>query len=158
MGLTMRASIAILIGAIILCAQAQEDLPTFRCPEDNGFFPDPEQCDLYYECIDNIPEAKLCPDGLLFEDGNPNQEKCDYPFNVECGDREYVEEPEVCYKFYNCVYGKPHELPCATTLIFDEAQGTCVRPEQGSVYAKKCAVKEVKEDIEGFFCPEEDVL
>ena len=62
----------------------------FRCPEDNGFFPDPEQCDLYYECIDNIPEAKLCPDGLLFEDGNPNQEKCDYPFNVECGDREYV--------------------------------------------------------------------
>merc|ERR1712079_927973 len=65
--LTMRASIAILIGAIILCAQAQEDLPTFRCPEDNGFFPDPEQCDLYYECIDNIPEAKLCPDGLLFE-------------------------------------------------------------------------------------------
>merc|ERR1711997_599627 len=81
--LTMRASIAILIGAIILCAQAQEDLPNFRCPEDNGFFPDPEQCDLYYECIDNIPEAKLCPDGLLFEDGNPNQEKCDYPFNVE---------------------------------------------------------------------------
>ena len=33
------------------------------------------------------------------------------------------------------------ELPCATSLIFDEAQGTCVRPEQGSVYAKKCEVK-----------------
>ena len=31
------------------------------------YFTDPEQCDLYYECIDNIPEAKLCPDGLLFE-------------------------------------------------------------------------------------------
>ena len=62
----------------------------FNCPENNGFFPDPEQCDLYYECIDNVPEAKLCPDGLLFEDGNPNQEKCDYPFNVECGSREYV--------------------------------------------------------------------
>ena len=65
-------------------------LAPFRCPESNGFFPDPEQCDLYYECIDNVPEAKLCPDGLLFEDGNPNQEKCDYPFNVECNDREYV--------------------------------------------------------------------
>jgi len=47
--------------------------PDFKCPETNGFFPDPEQCDLYYECVDNIPEAKLCPDGLLFEDGNPNQ-------------------------------------------------------------------------------------
>ena len=43
-------------------------------------------------------------------------------------------------RFYNCVYGKPHELPCATGLIFDEAQGTCVRPEQGSEYAKKCEV------------------
>ena len=62
----------------------------FNCPENNGFFPDPEQCDLYYECIEGVPEAKLCPDGLLFEDGNPNQEKCDYPFNVECGVREYV--------------------------------------------------------------------
>jgi hypothetical protein len=37
-----------------------------------------------------VPEAKLCPDGLLFEDGNPNQEKCDYPFNVNCGTREFV--------------------------------------------------------------------
>ena len=42
--------------------------------------------------MDNIAEAKLCPDGLLFEDGNPNQEKCDYPFNVNCGSREFVRE------------------------------------------------------------------
>jgi hypothetical protein len=25
----------------------------FKCPEKNGFFHDPEQCDLYYECIEN---------------------------------------------------------------------------------------------------------
>ncbi len=62
----------------------------FDCPEPNGFFADPEQCDLYYECVDNLPEAKLCPDGLLFEDGNPNHENCDYPFNVNCGAREFV--------------------------------------------------------------------
>ena len=64
----------------------------FNCPEKNGFFPDAEQCDLYYECVDNIPEPKLCPDGLLFESGNPNYEKCDYPFNIDCGDREFVRE------------------------------------------------------------------
>ena len=51
------------------------------------------------------------------------------------------EDDNVCDKFYNCVYGKPHELPCATSLIFDEAQGTCVRPEQASAYAKKCEIK-----------------
>lgn len=78
-------------------------LAPFRCPESNGFFPDPEQCDLYYECIDNVPEAKLCPDGLLFEDGNPNQEKCDYPFNVECNDREYVRKS--C-AFHNSTFDK----------------------------------------------------
>merc|ERR1712241_1475401 len=144
---------------LALVSRAQENEKSkvaFRCPEKNGYFADPEQCDLYYECIDSIPEAKLCPDGLLFEAENPNLEKCDYPFNVDCGAREFVQEPDktsdplcyrangffnhedpaVCDKFYNCVYGKPHELPCATGLIFDEAQGTCVRPEQGSEYAK----------------------
>ena len=62
----------------------------FRCPEPNGFFPDPEQCDKYYECVGEVPEEKFCPDGLLFEASNPNNELCDYPFNVDCGAREYV--------------------------------------------------------------------
>jgi len=166
---------------LALVSRAQENDKSkvaFRCPEKNGYFADPEQCDLYYECIDSIPEAKLCPDGLLFEAENPNLEKCDYPFNVDCGAREFVQEPDktsdplcyrangffnhedpaVCDKFYNCVYGKPHELPCATGLIFDEAQGTCVRPEQGSEYAKKCEVDNTPQGIDGFFCPEEEVL
>merc|ERR1712032_1367937 len=53
--------------------------PPFLCPESNGFFPDPEQCDKYYECVGEIPEEKFCPDGLLFEASNPNNELCDYP-------------------------------------------------------------------------------
>ena len=64
--------------------------PPFRCPEKNGFFPDLEQCDKYYECVAEIPEEKFCPDGLLFDATDPNSELCDYPFNVDCGDREYV--------------------------------------------------------------------
>merc|ERR1712012_522198 len=120
------------------------------CPEPNGFFPDPEQCDKYYECVGEIPEEKFCPDGLLFEASNPNNELCNYPFNVDCGAREYVQEPEpgldarcyrangffnhedpnVCNKYYNCVHGYPHIYDCPPPLIFDEAQGTCVREEQ----------------------------
>jgi hypothetical protein len=41
-------------------------------------------------------------DGLLFEDGNPNVEKCDYPFNVNCGTREFVRKlksPELTIGF-----------------------------------------------------------
>lgn len=146
----------------------------FRCPENNGFFADPEQCDLYYECVDNVAEVKLCPDGLLFADGNPNVELCDYPFNVDCGQREFVQEPEtgidsrcarangyfnhesetVCDKFYNCVNGMAYELPCAGGLVFDERQGTCVRKEQASKYAKVCPTPTVKANIEGFSCPD----
>ena len=42
------------------------------------------------------------------------------------------------YRFYNCVNGVAYELPCATSLVFDEAEGTCVRREQASDFAKKC--------------------
>lgn len=37
--------------------------------------------------LDNVPEKKLCEDGLLFDTSNPNLEKCDLPFSVDCGDR-----------------------------------------------------------------------
>ena len=59
----------------------------FRCPEPKGFFPDPEQCDLYYACVDGQPEEKLCKDGLVFRDDNPKKELCDIPANVPCGVR-----------------------------------------------------------------------
>ena len=58
--------------------------------EKNGFFPDDEQCDLYYECVDGVATPNLCPDGLMFDDTNNIEAKCDYPFNVDCGTREYV--------------------------------------------------------------------
>ncbi len=54
--------------------------------------------------------------------------------------------------------GVAYELPCATGLVFDEAQGTCVREEQASQFAKKCEKKAEKEDIEGFTCPDEETL
>ena len=77
--------------------------PPFLCPESNGFFPDPEQCDKYYECVGEVPEEKFCPDGLLFEASNPNNELCDYPFNVDCGAREYVRKlpkKNIAHKYF----------------------------------------------------------
>ena len=44
-------------------------------------------------------------------------------------------------RFYNCVNGVAYGLPCATSLIFDEAEGTCVRREQASEFAKVCPEK-----------------
>lgn len=59
----------------------------YKCPERTGYFPDPDQCDLYYECSKGNYEVKLCPDGLVFDDSDPNRERCDIPANIDCGDR-----------------------------------------------------------------------
>lgn len=58
-----------------------------QCPEPNGYFPDAEQCDKYYDCRDNKITEKLCPDGLVFNDFSPQHEKCDLPFGIDCSKR-----------------------------------------------------------------------
>ncbi|KAG6438545.1 hypothetical protein O3G_MSEX000056, partial [Manduca sexta] len=59
---------------------------TNSCPED-GFFADAEQCDKYYECRNGEIIEKLCPDGMVFNDYDPLDEKCDLPFNLDCSQR-----------------------------------------------------------------------
>lgn len=59
----------------------------FKCPQKTGYFPDAVQCDLYYQCSKGNFEEKLCPDGLVFDDTDPNHERCDIPANIDCGDR-----------------------------------------------------------------------
>jgi hypothetical protein len=147
----------------------------FKCPEKNGFFADPEQCDLYYICEDNVARAQLCPDGLLFDDTIRNREKCVLPHNVDCGNREFQQEPQagidprcerangifdhedpaVCSKFYTCDNGTAFEMPCAAPLVFDSTIGSCVRDEQKSDKAKRCDGSKSGElkTIEGFTCP-----
>ena len=51
----------------------------------------------------------------------------------------------------------PYELPCATSLIFDEAQGTCVREDQASEFARKCTYS-MKKGIDGFICPDKETI
>lgn len=64
-----------------------DDGTTDQCPEPNGYFADAEQCDKYYSCRDGEIEEKLCPDGMVFNDFSPEQEKCDLPYNLDCSQR-----------------------------------------------------------------------
>lgn len=59
----------------------------FKCPPKDGQYEDPVQCDMYYECVDGQAVQKLCPDGLVFDPTIRKINKCDQPFNVDCGDR-----------------------------------------------------------------------
>merc|ERR1712088_659346 len=134
---TMQQPALALSLALASCAFAQDTAgPPFRCPEKNGFFADPEQCDKYYECVAEIPEEKCC--------------RANGSFNHE--------DPTVCTKYYNCVHGYPHAYDCPTPLVFDEAQGTCVREEQSSSFARKCEKSEVKPNVEGFECPDGETI
>ena len=68
---------------------------SFQCPEPNGLFPDPEQCDLYYVCEDNVATPELCEDGLLFDTSRRNKESCKLPHGVDCGKREFVQGKKI---------------------------------------------------------------
>merc|ERR1711874_662154 len=114
-----------------------DEAPFFECPEPNGKFRDNEQCDLFYICRKTIATIEYCPEGLLFDDTIPNHEKCVLPHNVDCGSREFVQEPSpdrdekcekangvfnhpdesVCDKYIQCDNGRAFEFPCPNPLI-----------------------------------------
>eukprot|EP00096_Caligus_rogercresseyi_P001918 TRINITY_DN133_c0_g1_i8.p1 TRINITY_DN133_c0_g1~~TRINITY_DN133_c0_g1_i8.p1 ORF type:complete len:256 (-),score=69.56 TRINITY_DN133_c0_g1_i8:212-979(-) len=168
--------IALLFAAVGLSV-AQE----YNCPEPNGIFADAEQCDLYYVCKKGIAKTELCADGLLFDDSIRNREKCVLPHGVNCGAREFVQEPilgidkeceranglfdhldpAVCDKFVTCSNGTGHELPCTHPLVFDAGIGSCVRKANRSPDAKICDEAEAQGSlitVEGFTCPGKEVI
>ncbi|XP_038209139.1 protein obstructor-E [Zerene cesonia] len=138
---------------------------TSSCPED-GFFADAEQCDKYYECRNGEIIEKLCPDGMVFNDYNPNDEKCDLPFNIDCSQRPKLqtpipalhcvrqngyfahEEPSECGKFYYCVDGKFNMITCPEGLVYNEKTGICTWADEAK--KKGCSAA----DIFQFDCPQ----
>lgn len=62
------------------------------CPEPDGYFADAEQCDKYYACNNGRITEKLCPDGMVFNDFDISQEKCDLPYNIDCSTRPKLRE------------------------------------------------------------------
>ncbi|XP_055615026.1 protein obstructor-E-like [Toxorhynchites rutilus septentrionalis] len=141
----------------------------FECPRENGQFEDPYQCDKYYECSDNHASELLCPDGLVFDPKIKSDNKCDQPFNVDCGDRKELQTPKpsgvcvrqnghfphpdssVCNIFYNCVNGHELEVTCAAGLHFNPKTASCDWPEtSGRVGCRSEANKQLDD---GFQCP-----
>ncbi|CAG0922155.1 unnamed protein product [Notodromas monacha] len=146
----MQCGLVILFAVIATAAgqgkssdQDQRDAPV-ECKSNRDFLPDPYQCDKYYECTDNGPTERLCPDGLVFDDTRGGVERCDYPFNVDCGNRLELqpptsgslecprmngifahEDPSVCNVFYLCVGGVHQTYTCDGELHFNEYTGVC---------------------------------
>ncbi|XP_055683829.1 protein obstructor-E [Lutzomyia longipalpis] len=159
-------TVVLAITALIASASAQN----FKCPPKDGQYEDPVQCDKFYECTDGQAVMKLCPDGLVFDPTIRKINKCDQPFNVDCGDRTELQppkgnhicprrngffahpDPAVCNVFYNCIEGEYTEITCTAGLHFDEYTGTCVWPNTAQRQGCQDKSKELKD---GFTCPKE---
>ena len=99
----------------------------FKCPEADGLFAHPEQCDRYFECNNFRVRRKLCADGLVFDPNKvESEDPCDHLQNTKhkCrgkpklqpakpGDRFCPRQngvfpspdPTECEVFYSCLNG-----------------------------------------------------
>ncbi|XP_050505102.1 probable chitinase 10 isoform X6 [Diabrotica virgifera virgifera] len=55
--------------------------PPVQCQHSGQYIPDPYNCSMYYECSNGVPVSMSCPGGEYW---NPDEETCDWPFNVDC--------------------------------------------------------------------------
>ncbi|KAF0299848.1 Protein obstructor-E [Amphibalanus amphitrite] len=135
--------VAASVGAQEVPVNAQEF--AFECPPDEttGKFPDPYQCDLYWECFRGEAKLMKCADGLAFdpERVRTQREPCDYLFNVNCTGREELQEPKPtehcpranglfphetdCGKYYSCKDSVAQERLCSPGLHFSLKTKTC---------------------------------
>ncbi|XP_043271590.1 protein obstructor-E [Venturia canescens] len=118
------------------------------CPEKNGRFPIPSQCDAYIECIDGEGEEKLCPDGLLFNPDARFNYPCGYPIDIQCEGRSQLQPAQPtedcphrygyfkvgdsshCGQFKNCADGVGYVFNCPEGLAFNPETYRCDWPDQ----------------------------
>ncbi|ENN78822.1 hypothetical protein YQE_04722, partial [Dendroctonus ponderosae] len=143
--------------AVIAALAAGANAQGYKCPPKDGQYEDSRQCDKYYECVDGEAVAKLCPDGLVFDPLIRKRNKCDQPFNVDCGDRTELHilkdgfqcpkdsqkdangvlvvhpkfaHPTDCQRFYVCLNGiEPRDLGCQVGEVYNEESQRCDAPE-----------------------------
>ena len=144
----MRSQWRFVVWTLLLAFQVQAQIE-FECPESDGLFPHPEQCDRYFECRNFRVSRKLCADGLVFDPQKTgtDQDPCDHLQNTKhkCRGRPKLQrpkpgdgfcprqngvfpspDPSECDKFYSCLNGVGSVQQCADGLHYDDEIGTCV--------------------------------
>ncbi|KAJ9586642.1 hypothetical protein L9F63_019744, partial [Diploptera punctata] len=154
-----------LLAAVLSALLAVQVWSQLSCPEKNGRFPSPTQCDAYIECEDGVATEKVCPDGLLFNaKGRHFAYPCQYPVDVDCEGRTALQTPKStegcphqfgyfrlgdsrnCGQFTNCVDGRGYVFDCPEGLAFNQDTYRCDWPDQ----VESCDA----EAFLGFTCPD----
>jgi len=142
-----RSVFSLALAGLAVITQLTSAQIDFECPEADGLFAHPEQCDRYFECRNFRVKRKLCADGLVFDPNKVlSEEPCDHQQNTKhkCrgkpnlqppkpGDRYCPRQngvfpsPDVteCGRFYSCLNGVGKVQQCADGLYYEEEIGTC---------------------------------
>jgi len=81
--------------------------PDFKCPVSTGWFEDPANCIKYYRCDSYVADRRTCEmSGTTQLHWLQEKTWCDYPSNVDCGDRPVCDEDDE-----NCVGGNVTDSP-----------------------------------------------
>lgn len=100
------------------------------CDEEeiNAFIPNVRNCNAWYRCGPNGPEAGNCQPEFNF---NPLTRACDWPENFECfkcPSNQTISThimDRSCRSFIRCIGGVPSQLMCESGLQFNNATGQC---------------------------------
>ncbi|UYV70525.1 hypothetical protein LAZ67_7003416 [Cordylochernes scorpioides] len=122
---------------------------SYRCPEDNGLFPNLHNCQTYFQCENGTSSVKECSPGLHF---NSATKVCDWPEKAHCLDGgheqltfkarrlgEYVPgvncpsprcncifpSQERCDQYFLCRSGKAYLFTCSPGLLFSQDMMSC---------------------------------
>ncbi|XP_054262445.1 peritrophin-1-like [Macrosteles quadrilineatus] len=125
---------------IFLELQGLEGGPPKTCP-DGKYFPDPDECRVFYQCDRGRPVRKFCGPGTVF---NPKSWVCDWPYNVDCGashetstkspnqckDGFDYPDPVTCPSkvFYQCIGKEKIQQTCKHWLVFNPKKCKCDKP------------------------------
>ncbi|XP_001655682.2 peritrophin-48 [Aedes aegypti] len=106
-----------------------------------------DNCQYYYQCIDEFAYQLSCPKSFWF---NEEQQRCGNRYEFDCdletttrppppppGNRclgqpnfGLIYDPDYCYRFFKCMNGLPFPMVCWDGLWFDYASQTCVEPSE----------------------------
>ncbi|XP_053690710.1 uncharacterized protein LOC128739258 [Sabethes cyaneus] len=105
----------------------------------------PDFCNQFYVCIDEVGFAQICPFGLWFDDFS---QSCVSPLEAECPhglnptvpptenicsgipDGTKVANPTDCAWFYICINNAGFRSPCPEDMLFDRNQLQCVPADE----------------------------
>ncbi|XP_015365485.1 PREDICTED: uncharacterized protein LOC107162875 isoform X2 [Diuraphis noxia] len=87
------AVVVLLLACVLrgLCQEQKQNGEGFKCPEEFGYYPHPNDCSQYYVCVFGGALLESCTGGLMY---SHELQTCDWPRNVGCGAEATATQPD----------------------------------------------------------------